>query len=146
MLRLAIFLPTLLLACLPTAPALAIHKCEINGKITYSDTPCPAGKASELAIKQTVTPEDTARARARLAQDQQQLATLEEAQRQQAAIEQKQGRERAKLAAADKRRCDALAQQLAWLTDDAARAGPAGLDKARRAQRRADEKYTTQCR
>lgn len=128
--------------------ALAVNKCEVDGKIIYSDTPCTQGKASILKVlpgPDQATIEDAQR---KAAAEKGQLAKLEADQAKQAAQE---ARAQAKLARLEKRkqqqakRCEQLALYKGWAEQDAAQAGPKSEQKARTRARRLQEQHKLEC-
>ncbi|WP_338848447.1 DUF4124 domain-containing protein [Massilia sp. W12] len=46
---------------LTALPAMAVNKCEINGKVSYTDAPCPNGKTTTLELLKEPRPERQAR-------------------------------------------------------------------------------------
>jgi hypothetical protein len=55
-------LPLLLLAMALPAGAQALHKCTIDGKVSYSQQPCEKGVASMIEVPATPAPDPSAAA------------------------------------------------------------------------------------
>jgi hypothetical protein len=143
-------LRTLLLILLlaSSAPALAIYKCESNGKVTYSDSSCPGGKIMELpdTASERISPADAAKAKQQTAREKADAAHLAKERHQREASEQRQQQQAFKAAAARKKNCTTLAQRKKWAEEDAAGASAKSTEKARRNARRIAEKYEAQCK
>lgn len=142
-----LLIPLLLLAC--HFPAMAVYKCETQGKsgrtVSYSDLPCQAGKSSTIAIERTTggpAPED---AETRLERQKEQLQRLERARHRREAQEQKTAQKLAKARAARQKKCAALALRQKWREEDAAMAHGKAADKARLKARRTAEAYQLEC-
>jgi hypothetical protein len=127
-------------------PALAVYKCESNGKTVYSDAPCVDGKQVQLADKTAVADQDTARAMQDAKREKAEVARLEKERHKREAAEAKQAKIAARSAAVKKSKCETLAQRVKWSEEDAARAAGKSAEKARRKARRAAESYELQCK
>lgn len=136
-------LVTLLLSF--SAPALAIFKCEIAGKVTYSDEPCPGGK-TVIANGDTVSSLDATKAKQQLAQDKREVERLEKARHQREKKEEKEQQQAARSANVKKAKCTSLEQRKKWADEDAAHATGKSADNAKRKARRATEKYEVECK
>ncbi len=136
-------LVTLLLSF--SAPALAIFKCEITGKISYSDEPCPGGK-TVIKNGDTVSSLDAIKAKQQLAQDKREVERLEKARHQRETREEKEQQQATKSANAKKAKCTSLEQRKKWADEDTVHATGKSADKAKRKARRAAEKYEVECK
>ncbi|MFC6520196.1 DUF4124 domain-containing protein [Undibacterium arcticum] len=76
-------------------PASAAYKCEANGKITYSDLPCP--NARVVKLDDPVAPEEASSAERRAARDKTELQGLAYERHKQEAIADKEQRRLARL-------------------------------------------------
>lgn len=140
-------LPGLLLCiALPmSAPAFAVYKCVVDGKVGYSDTPCPEGRVSELASASTG---DTALAESARKQAEQEKAALKRMENERHKREAKEEKEQQRAAAARavrQKKCATLALRKKWADEDAAAATGKSADKTRRKARRAGEQFDVEC-
>jgi hypothetical protein len=129
-------------------PALAAYKCEINGKTTYSDEPCPGGK--QIDLKNTpggsISDEDRQRALKQSAHDKAELARLEKENDKRDAARAKEQKKTG--AAQDKMRkkCANLTMRKKWAEDDAAASVGKSSEKAKKKARRLAEQYVVECK
>jgi predicted ribosome quality control (RQC) complex YloA/Tae2 family protein len=131
----------LLLSC--SAPAFALYKCALDGKITYSDLPCTKGKTLDtFAPSAAAEPGDS---RQRLASDKAEAHSLEQARHQREDKEEQQQRQAARAAASQHKKCQSLALHQRWTQEDARQAAGKAAEKARTKARRATEKYALSC-
>lgn len=126
-------------------PALAVYKCEINGKLSYSDKPCAKGKESQLESTRAPSPKEQHAANQAYLRDKRTLNKLEKEKQRQAVIEEKAQLRAAKQAEKQKKYCNKLALQLRWAQEDVARASGKKTAVAREKALRAEEKYTQAC-
>lgn len=63
---------------LGSSPAFSINKCTDDGKVTYSDLPCPEAAHSSEFTQQVIPPNDPAAAKKRYLSDQKQLRKITE--------------------------------------------------------------------
>jgi hypothetical protein len=123
--------------------AFAIYKCEGNGTVTYSDSPCPGGKPLDIG---SIPPSDLADARRRADQEKQALSRIENERRKQEVREEKERRKSARARAALERKCAALERRRKWAAEDAASAAGKSAEKAKRKARRAEELFDAECK
>lgn len=122
---------------------LAVNKCEIDGKISYSDAPCLNGKSHKLA--EPSPPSDAEGAKRQLAQDKLALTRLEKQRYRQEAKDARAQNQAARRGAATQKKCARLTLRKKWIDEDVAQtAGKAGA-KARTKAKRFNEKYTLEC-
>jgi hypothetical protein len=129
-------------ALVQAAGAQTIYKCTTDGKVSYGEHPCAAGKATELAVPPAPSGEQAAAA---LARDKARLAAL---QKERAVVNTREERERersARAAAATRQKCDRLRLQVKWADEDAARAGKEAAAATRLKARRQAEALAVQC-
>jgi hypothetical protein len=122
-----------LCALVQAAGAQTIYKCTTNGKVSYGEQPCAAGKTTQLAVSPAPSGEQAAAA---LERDKARLAAL---QKERAAV----------LSGAPipsmRQKCDRLRLQVKWADEDAARAGKEAATAARLKARRQAEALAVQC-
>lgn len=135
-----ILLPALLLIF--AAPALAVYKCESNGKASYSDVPCPGGRVIDLGV---APPDDVAAARHGLAREKAEADRLEKARHAREAKEEKAKKRIARAQAIKQKKCATLALHKKWADEDARAATGKSVLKIRRKARHADERYQQEC-
>jgi hypothetical protein len=130
-----------------SAPAIAINKCESNGKISYSDEPCRNSKAVKFDASPSIEPlaADTANARQRAMREKNELKRIESDRRQHEAQEDKEHQKLARADAGKKKKCADLALQQKWAEEDANRASGKSADKIKRTARRKAEKFQLEC-
>jgi hypothetical protein len=124
-------------------PASAAFKCEANGKITYSDLPCPNAKIVKL--DDPVAPEEAGKALQRAARDQKKLQGLVYERHRQDAIADNEQRRLARLAGTKHKKCASLAQRKKWADEDVATATGRAMAKLKRKAHRAAEKMALEC-
>lgn len=128
-----------------SAPALAIYKCEVAGKVVYSDVPChnAGGTIKEIAVAPPLSDADSAQQRA--AQEKKELHQVESVRTKQRAADDKDRARSFKAQEAKKKKCGELALRAKWAREDAAQAAGKTVDKAKRNAHRAAEKYQLAC-
>lgn len=137
---------TLLLAtALNLAHAQDIHKCIVDGKVSYSDMPCPAAATSASTVAVPSAPAPDPNAAASLASARKQAAALEKTRLARDEREAKLDAKAAQAAAVQQRKCDKLRLNRQWAEDDARRATAANIDSARLKARRAAELLAVEC-
>jgi hypothetical protein len=150
------FLPILLSLLFASAVQAAqpvsqsVYKCRVDGKLTYSDRPCPDGQGSTLPPAPAGIPVgDTAGV---TTGDSRALLELEKARTERAKQEAVENREERAQARAGHVRvkqvqhCDKLRLQHRWLEEDLARAHtPAQQDAARKKLKRQLEAMAVEC-
>lgn len=139
----------LLLSLLVSAssPALAIYKCESNGKVTYSDTVCRDGKSIEFRAAADGTPfsADADDAMRQAAHEKALAERLKSERHKREATEDRQQLKAARLYQNTQKKCASLAMRKKWSEQDAAAAAGKSADKARRNARRKAEQYALEC-
>lgn len=130
-------------SALPTAQA--VHRCESDGKVSYTDRPCPG--AAQLVIDGTAPV--TAAGKAPDANQQRQTTELARLQQLRELRERQDQRIRdlaARGAAAREKKCRTLSMQMKWREEDVRDATLAQEMNARKRLRRTEERYRDECR
>ena len=133
-----------ILLCLSasTTAAAQVYKCVNNGKVTYSESPCPGAKVTRLDAP-TVAPDAPAPPDPR-AELQRQKALADQLSKARKASEAQHERQRARIvsAAAQRyQRCEKLRLQKKWADEDAR--GVRDGDLARTMRKKADRAAET---
>jgi hypothetical protein len=130
-----------------SAPALAIYKCESSGKVSYSQFPCPSGNSEILSGQANDNPplSEVGQARQQAAQDKHEATRLQKTRHQREAKEEKEQQRIARVNAAKRKKCAALALRKKWTADDALSASGRAAEGAKRKAQRAAEKYEMEC-
>ena len=123
-------------------PAHAIYKCAAPGSsITYSDQPCDGEELRLERQKPASEPENEKR----LAKEQAELTRLQNLRELRERQDQQYRQMTLRGQAAKQKKCRALELQKKWKDEDVNIALPPAQTKARRAARRAHEKYQMEC-
>lgn len=130
-----------------SAPALAIYKCESNGKITYSDEPCRGGKVLDLQEPVTgkIPAADAAHARQEIAREKKEVQRLEKERHKSEGQDEKLQHKIAAVQFSKQKKCTSLDMRKKWSEEDAATAHGKSVEKAKRRARRQAEKYEIEC-
>ena len=134
-----------LLCALNVAHAQDIHKCVVDGKVSYSDMPCPASATTASTLARPAAPPVDPAAAASLARARKEAAALEKTRLARDEREARQDARAAQAAATRERQCGKLRLHRQWADDDARRATAATIDAARRKARRAAELLALEC-
>lgn len=137
---LAGLLLTLLLAA--ASPAMAVYRCDADGKISYTDAPCAGGERIQVEV---TSAKATEAAQRRVTNEKNQLAEIERAAAKLATENAKAQRRAARANAAERKRCDKLALRSKWTEEEASVAKGKSLEKALRKAQRAQEQYEREC-
>jgi len=130
---------------LHTVHAQDIHKCNVEGKVSYGDTPCPATATSASTVARSAAPRVDPAAAASLVRARKEAAALEKTRVARDEREAKLDAKAAQLAATHERKCGKLRLNRQWADDDARRATAATVDAARLKARRAAELLALEC-
>lgn len=131
----------LLVALLSPVSALAVYRCEQNGKITYTDFPC-AGREVEITRSASAPQADDDRLR----RERGEVGRLQKLREQRERQDQQIRDLAARGAAAREKKCRSLALQQKWREEDLRESTLDKADKARTRLRRAQEKFDSECR
>src|SRR6478736_6129471 len=132
----------LLAACLLSAPAFAIYKCENNGTVSYTDQSCPGGTQVKT---EPAAPNDSNAAKRRFTEDTKALKQLEKERHRREAEQEKKDRKLEQARAIRHKKCSSLALKTKWAEEEAASAQPKAAAKQKRKAQRAEEKYALEC-
>jgi nitrate reductase alpha subunit len=120
-----------------------IHKCTVDGKITYSQAPCERGQSAVLSVPEAPPPDTNARAD--LARQQKMSKDLqterEKREARQAVVDEKASR----VAATRRSKCLKLRQDQKWAEEDARGALIQHVERAQLKAKRAAERYKLEC-
>ncbi len=130
-----------LLYCLSSPDALAVYRCESDGKIIYTDLPCNGTRLPPPDPAPRSTDDNDA-----LRRERSELAKLQKLREQRERQESQIRDLAARGAAAREKKCRALALQLKWREEDLREATVDKTRSARTRARRAAEKYQSECR
>jgi hypothetical protein len=128
-------------------PAMAVYKCESEGRLTYTDIPC-VGAQTELRL--APLPADAAAARQRAASERQQLASIEKNQEADRVNREREQRRRKqdKTTLMHKKKCALLGLEKTWSDEDAASGSRTTSEKTqglKKTARRKAERYDVEC-
>lgn len=136
-------LPLLLLAIVLPAGAETLHKCTVDGKVSYSQQPCEKGVASTVAVP-PAPPPDLAAA-ADLKRQQGEADKLSTARRKREAREERDDMAAARTTAARNKKCRKLQMQQKWAEEDARGATLQNTERARLKAKRAADMAQLEC-
>ncbi|MEO0316658.1 MAG: hypothetical protein RL404_335 [Pseudomonadota bacterium] len=126
-------------------PALAIHRCQSAGKISYSDLPCPGSSLMRIddPVRSTPTANEADTNQQRQAAELARLQQLRELRERQ---DQRIRDLAARGAAAREKKCHTLGLQRKWREEDLRDASLRQEANARKRLRRIEERYRDECR
>lgn len=138
-------LPWLLALSAVALPAQAqtLHKCTVDGKVSYSHQPCDRGQAAVIAVPEAPAPDPTAAKE--LQRQRKEADKLESARHKREARQEREDIAAGRVAAARARKCDKLRLQQKWAEEDARGATIQGLERARTRASRANDLYKLEC-
>lgn len=136
-------LPLLLLAMVSTAEAQALHKCTVDGKVSYSQQPCERGVASTLHVPAAPPPDPAAAAE--LKRQQREASRLAGERRKREARQEREELAEARAVASHNKKCKKLQLQRKWAEEDARGATLQNSERASQRARRAAEIYQLEC-
>ncbi len=123
--------------------ASAINRCESNGHISYSEQPCPDGKAQ--IVKEPPAPDNPEALRKEVSRQKIQATRLEKERLKQEAVQERQQQQVGRAAATKNKKCAGISLHTKWAQEDARKAKGKLVAKARQKARRAEEKYQLEC-
>lgn len=135
--RLALFLMLGL-----ASPAWAIFKCESDGKVVYTDTPCENGKMFEVRIP---IPADAMEANRQATQEKQHVKTLERERHKREAADGRELKKASRESAARHKKCAAHARRQKQANNEVSRTTGLSNEKARRKAQQVTEAYEAEC-
>jgi len=136
-------LPLLLLAMALPAGAQALHKCTIDGKVSYSQQPCSKGVASVIDVP--VAPAPDPAATADLKRQEREAEKLANQRRKREAREERDSLAEARAVASHNRKCKKLQMQQKWADEDARGATLQNTERAKVKAKRAADMYQLEC-
>jgi len=136
-------LPLLLLAMALPAEAQALHKCTIDGKVSYSQQPCLKGVASVIDVP--VAPAPDPAAAADLKRQEREAEKLANQRRKREAREERESLAEARAVASHNRKCKKLQMQQKWADEDARGATLQNTERAKVKAKRAADMYQLEC-
>ena len=141
----AALMPALALILLAaSAHAEDIYKCTADGKVTYSQVPCPAGASSAvLAIPAAPTPDPAAAAE--LQRQKKQADALEKARHKREAAEDRVAEQAARTASIHRKKCARLALDKKWADEEAQNASTQTAVRARQKAAHAADTLALEC-
>jgi hypothetical protein len=129
-----------------SASAFAIYKCEVQGRIIYSDEKCVDGKTTAIeTANTTVSAAALNEAAERSRREKDALRHLQSSRHKEEAAEEKARQKKLRASEALHKKCQTMAMKLKWSEEDAADATGKSAEKARRTALRHREKYRAEC-
>ena len=140
-------LPCGVLLCLAALSAQAqnVHKCTVDGKVSYSDMPCPSAAASATTLVVPAAPPADPAAAADLARQKKQAAALEKARHRREDQDAREADKAARAASVQHKKCAKLKLNKQWADEDVQRASVPKLDHAKLRAKRAGEALALEC-
>jgi hypothetical protein len=128
-------------------PAMAVYKCESEGRLTYTDIPC-VGAQTELRL--APLPADAAAAGQQAASERRLLAGIEKNQEAERVSREREQRRRKqdKTELTHKKKCALLRLEKKWSDEDAASGSRTNSEKTqglKKTARRKAERYDVEC-
>jgi hypothetical protein len=127
-----------------SAQAQTVHKCTVDGKVSYSDQPC-SEHASHAVLDVQASPAADPDAIKTLRQQKKQADTLEKSRLKRQDKDERDDASAARAAAVQRKKCDKLKLTKRWADEDARRATGAAVEPARLKARRAGEAMALEC-
>jgi hypothetical protein len=126
------------------AYAQTVYKCQLQGKVSYSDIPCPTGASAATLEAPAAPPLDPA-ANATLRRQKKQADTLEKERLKRQDADERDAARASQVAAVQRKKCDKLKLNKRWADEDARRATGQATEAARLRARRAGEAMALEC-
>lgn len=136
-------LPLLLLAFTLPAGAQTLHKCTIDGKVSYSQQPCEKGVANTIAVPSAPAPDPAAAAD--LKRQEREADRLAAQRRKQEARQEREELAAARAVATHNKKCKKLQLQQKWAEEDARGATLQNTERARLKAKRAADMAQLEC-
>lgn len=125
------------------AGAQTVHKCTVDGKVSYSQQPCTAGTASVIAVPEA--PAADPATTAELKRMRRESAALEKDRHKREQSDEREAERAGRAAAARHQKCEKLKLDKKWADDDLRRAQPQYEERARLKAQRAADKVKLSC-
>lgn len=123
--------------------AQTVHKCTVEGKVTYTEQPCQAGTAAVIAVPEA--PPANPNAAADLKRMQKEASTLERERHRREAADDRAQQQAARAAQARHKQCAKLKLEKKWADDEVRGALVQNLDRAKTRAQRAADKLALEC-
>jgi hypothetical protein len=136
-------LPLLLLAIVLPAGAQTLHKCTVEGKVSYSQQPCEKGAASTLSVPSAPPPD--ADAASDLKRQGREADRLAAARLKREAREEREQTANARAAATHNKKCKKLQLQQKWAEEDARGATLQNTERSKLKAKRAADMAQLEC-
>lgn len=136
-------LPLLLIAMVLPAGAQALHKCIVDGKVSYSQQPCEKGVASTIAVPSAPAPDPAAAAN--IKRQERQAEKMASERRKREAREERESLAEARAVASHNKKCKKLQMQQKWAEEDARGATLQNSERAKVKAKRAADMYQLEC-
>lgn len=133
----------ILLICAASASAQTVHKCTVDGKVSYTELPCQTGQASIIAVPDAPAPDQSSAAQ--LKRLKKQADALERARHRKESADDRADAAASKELARRHQACEKLKLEKKWADEDARRAQPQYEERARIKAQRAGEKLKLSC-
>jgi hypothetical protein len=125
------------------ASAQTVHKCTVDGKITYTEQPCQAGQGSVIAVP--LAPQQEKSDAADLKRIKKQADSLESSRHRREAADERADDAASRAQAKRHQNCEKLKLDKKWADEDMRRAQPQYEERARIKAQRAGEKLKLAC-
>lgn len=122
----------------------SVYKCTVDGKVSYSDTPCPAG-AQAATLETPAAPKADPAAARDLKRQQKQADALAKTRLRQQERDERESARAAQASAVQRKKCDKLKLNKRWADEDARRATGQATEAARLRAQRAGEAMALEC-
>ncbi|WP_146204553.1 DUF4124 domain-containing protein [Massilia glaciei] len=129
--------------CAAAGAQTTIHKCVIEGKVSYGDTPCTAGAASQLLVPATGAPDP--HYTKLMARQKAYVGRLDAERRAEEIQAERRGAHERRQAAAHRQKCAKLGLRKKWNHEDLARAEGKHAASLRVKARRQAEEMALEC-
>ncbi|HEY1148505.1 MAG TPA: DUF4124 domain-containing protein [Pseudoduganella sp.] len=138
---------TLLLLAL-TLPAAVqaqaqVHKCTVDGKVSYSQAPCERGQAAVIAVPDAPPPDPSAKTD--LARQKREAKLMEKERLKREAQQGREDEAAHRVAVKRRDKCQKLRQDQKWAEEDARGALIQNSERAQIKARRVAERYKLEC-
>ncbi len=127
------------------AQAQTVHKCTLDGKVSYSDQPCPAGAGAAAVLDVPSAPAADPDAIKAVRQQKKQADSLEKSRLKRQEKDEREDAKAAQAAAVQRKKCGKLKLNKQWADEDARHATGAAVEAARLKARRAGEAMALEC-
>ena len=135
----------MLCAVAMAAQAQTVHKCTLDGKVSYSDQPCPAGAGAAAVLDVQASPAADPDAIKAVRQQKKQADSLEKSRLKRQEKDDREDAKAAQAAAVQRKKCGKLKLNKQWADEDARSATGAAVETARLKARRAGEAMALEC-